>query len=105
VWDLRFAKTEAIKGWADICREFNNQACEAWLHLTERPTEPSNRDRQHPLKGKLSTHVHQGKLLQMWQYEVTYSGRIWYCPDPDDRTVWMIHAGTKHPKKTERRRR
>ncbi|WP_416902390.1 hypothetical protein [Micromonospora echinospora] len=40
-------------------------------------------------------------MLVQWQYEVTAGGRIWYCPDPDRRIVWIVSAGPGHPKLTE----
>lgn len=69
--------------------------------LTERPTKPENPARQDKLKGALSTHVVGGKLLDQWQYEVTGGGRIWYCPDAESRIVWIVVAGTGHPKATD----
>jgi hypothetical protein len=39
--------------------------------------------------------------LEQWQYEVTAGGRIWYCPDPQDKIVWIVVASTAHPKLTE----
>jgi hypothetical protein len=39
--------------------------------------------------------------LEPWQYEVTAGGRIWYCPNPKRRIVWLTQAGTGHPKITE----
>jgi hypothetical protein len=70
--------------------------------LTERPTAPENPDRQHRLRGKaLSTREVHGKVLDQWQYEVTSGGRIWYCPDPETRIVWLVDASPRHPKSTE----
>jgi hypothetical protein len=39
--------------------------------------------------------------LEQWQYEVTADGRIWFCPEPKTRTVWITYASPKHPKATE----
>jgi hypothetical protein len=59
-------------------------------------------ERQHRLRGKaLATRKVNGKVLDQWQYEVTSGGRIWYCPDPDERVVWLTDAGPGHPKATE----
>jgi hypothetical protein len=46
--------------------------------------------------------VVKGKTLEQWQYEVTGGGRIWYCPDDDDRVVYIMHAATGHPRETGR---
>lgn len=100
-WEARFAATDAAKGWEELCRTARGATWEAWVILTERPTAPENPSRQHRLKGSLATRVHQGKALDQWQYEVTGSGRIFYCPDPDKGIVWVVFAGTGHPKVTE----
>jgi hypothetical protein len=43
----------------------------------------------HRLKGTLGSRTVHGKVLEQWQYEVTSGGRIWYCPDPERRIVWL----------------
>jgi hypothetical protein len=68
--------------------------------LTERPTTPENPARHHRLKGAFATREIAGRTLVQWQYEVTAGGRIWFCPDPDKRTVWVVAASTGHPKAT-----
>lgn len=100
-WEARFATSNAAKGWEDLCRVARASTWEAWIVLTERPTEPENRERQHRLRGSRKDHTHAGKVLEQWQYEVTSGGRIWYCPDHEMKTVWVIAAGTGHPKETE----
>jgi hypothetical protein len=45
-----------------------------------------------------------GRILEQWQYEVTSGGRIWYCPDPTKRIVWVVSASTAHPKSTDQSR-
>jgi hypothetical protein len=100
-WEARFVSSEAAKGWEDLCRTARSNTWDAWIVLTERPTEPENRERQHPLHGHLASRVAGGRELTQWQYEVTSGGRIWYCPDSDRRIVWITEAGTAHPKATE----
>lgn len=100
-WEARFATSEAAKGWEDLCQTARANTWEAWLALTERPTIPTNPDRQHRLRGRLGTREIRGRRLNQWQYEVTAGGRIWYCPDHDTRVVWIVHAGTGHPRATE----
>ena len=58
-------------------------------------------DRQHPLKGALGTRSVNGRDLEQWQHEVTSGGRIWYCIDDGNRTVWMTDCSVGHPKATE----
>ncbi len=98
-WDFRFATNEAIKGWGQVCSVAGANARVAWDMIT---TDPRRRDsRQHPLKGGLGTRLVNGSELEQWQYEVTAAGRIWYCIDDANRTVWMTDASPGHPKATE----
>jgi hypothetical protein len=69
--------------------------------LTERPERPENPARQHRLRGQLASRQISGQVLDQWQYEVTSAGRIWYCPDPQRRIVWVVAASPAHPKETE----
>ncbi|WP_210407812.1 hypothetical protein [Allokutzneria sp. NRRL B-24872] len=100
-WEVRFATSEAAKGWEELCRTARSNTWEAWVVLTERPTTPENRARQQRLKGSLKHHEIRGRTLEQWQYEVTAGGRIWYCPDQETSTVWLVVAGPGHPKITE----
>lgn len=100
-WAARFATTEAAKGWEHLCTVAQSNMWEAWVILTERPLTPENRARQHRLRGSLATHTIRGKVFEQWQYEVTAGGRIWYCPDPGLRLVWVVTAAVGHPKATE----
>jgi hypothetical protein len=101
-WDLRHATSEAAKGWEQLCQVARSNVWEAWVILTDRPTTPENPGRQHRLRGKaLGAREVHGKVLEQWQYEVTSGGRIWYCPDPETRTVWLVDASPAHPKATE----
>lgn len=100
-WEARFATSDAAKGWEDLCHAALSNTWEAWIILTERPTMPENAARQHRLRGTLGSREIGGKTLEQWQYEVTAGGRIWYCPDPSRRIVWVVAASTAHPKVTE----
>ncbi len=61
----------------------------------------TNPDRQGRLKGSLGTVGVKGKPLEQWQYELTGGGRIWFAPDDEQRTVWVVLASLSHPKATE----
>jgi hypothetical protein len=100
-WEARFATSDAAKGWEDLCQAARANTWEAWVILTERPTQPENRARQHRLRGQLASREIGGRPLEQWQYEVTSGGRIWYCPDPMKRVVWVVVASASHPKSTE----
>lgn len=100
-WEVRYADKSAVTGWEELRRTAPNNLFRAWEALSNRPDDPENHQRQHRLKGELGTRMVNGKGLEQWQYEVTAGGRIWYCPDPERRIVWLTQAGTGHPKITE----
>ncbi|APU12889.1 hypothetical protein UA75_04150 [Actinoalloteichus sp. GBA129-24] len=100
-WLVRFATSEAAKGWEELCRDAPSNTWEAWVILSERPTNPERPERQHRLRGEFSTRVIRGRVFDQWQYEATSGGRVWYCPDQAQRVVWLTLAGTRHPKITD----
>ena len=98
-WDFRYATSDAAKGWAQIGAAAPGNARVAWESIT---ADPRNRGRrQHPLKDALARRVVNGTEMEQWQYEVTAGGRIWYCIDDLNRTVWMTAGHPGHPKATE----
>jgi hypothetical protein len=90
-WDLRYGTSDAAKGWQAVCEAAPANARVAWERLTTDPRQRS--DRQHPLKGSVGTRVVNGVVMEQWQYEVTSGGRIWYCVDDAQRTVWLMEWG------------
>ena len=97
----RFLNNEAAKGWEELRRTATSNTWDAWVVLTERPSSSENLGRQHRLKGEYSHHTIDGITFEQWQYEVTSGGRIWYATDEENSTVWIIRAGTSHPKLTD----
>ena len=50
-WEFRYATSDAVKGWEQVCSAAPANARVAWERIT---TDPRQRDsRQHPLKGSL----------------------------------------------------
>jgi len=98
-WDFRYANSDAIKGWAQICSTSQANARTAWEKLTSEPRQRSTR--QHPLKGSLGERTVNGIAMRQWQYEVTAGGRLWYCIDESEKTIWLTDAHVGHPKQTE----
>lgn len=98
---MRFASKDAADSWEELARTAPNALWVAWEALSTRPTEPTNPSRQHRLQGSFARALVRGTELTQWQYEVTSGGRIWYCPDAQQRIVWLTLASPRHPKQTE----
>jgi hypothetical protein len=103
-WDVLLHTSDAADGWDELCQAFPGPAWEAWVILRTRPTWPANPERQHKLKLALKSREIKGKALDQWQYEVSGGARIWYCPDPDTKKVYVTNATTGHPKRSEKKR-
>ena len=100
-YTLKFATSDAAKGWEELCRVAPANTLAAYRALEGSPCPSPATSRHHQLKGSMSTDVHGGRALPQWQYEVTSGGRIWYLVDHETRTCWLKHAGPGHPKQTE----
>lgn len=98
-FDVRFATTEAAKGWDALCQQAPGNTAEAWQTMRTAPCPAVHTSRHKPLKGSLGRHNFRGRTLEVWQIEVTGGGRIWYVLD--DHTVWIRLAGTGHPRATD----
>lgn len=101
-YDLRFANSDAAKGWEELCRQApaNVRAAHDTIRATPCPAPAA--ERHHRLKYAYAWGNHNGQTLEQWQYEVTAGGRIWYLVNNDTSTVWLTQAGTAHPKATDR---
>lgn len=100
-WELRFATTDAVKGWEELCRQAATNALATWNALRTRADNPTPTTRHHRLKGSLASAAHGGIDMEQWQLEVTSGGRIWYLVDTAKRTLWMRLATTGHPSQTD----
>lgn len=98
-YEIRFATTNARKGWQDLSATIRNPLAEAWDFLTRTPLAktPSN----YPLRGELGTITRGGKVHERWQHKPTLKGtaRIWFFVD--DRTVYLEQVHTGHPNQTK----
>ena len=97
-WDFRYATNDAANGWLEISAAAPGNARAAWEAITKEPRRRGRR--QHPLKGTVGQRTVNGTEMEQWQYEVTAGGRIWYCIDDRNRTVWMTAVHVGHPKAT-----
>lgn len=101
-WEVRFGTSDAVKGWEELCNQAPGNTAEAWAALRSDPMPHRPTPRHHQLKGELAAGVHKGRAMPRWQIEVTGAARIWYLADVENHVVWLVHAGTGHPKATER---
>ena len=99
-WELKVGTTDAAKGWGDLCQQAPRNTARAWETMRNEPVPTVQNSRHHRLKGELATGTCGGRDLPQWQIEVTGGGRIWYLVDEETRTVWVVQASTKHPKRT-----
>lgn len=102
-WDVRFGANDAAKGWEALCRSAPGNTRRAWetMRTDPGPGPGKPNDRHRRLKHELSAGSLGGRQMPQWQIEVTGGGRVWYLFDEVNRTVWVVHAGTGHPKATE----
>ncbi len=100
-FEIRLATSESCQGWEQLAAQAPGNLRRAYDVIRADPRAKANPDRQHRLKGGLGSATWKGIPLERWQYEVTGSGRIWYLIDDDQRTVWIVYAGTGHPKATD----
>jgi mRNA-degrading endonuclease RelE of RelBE toxin-antitoxin system len=99
-WEVRFGTSEAAKGWDELCARAREKTRTAYELMRSNPRPPEV-DSHHRLRGGLSTREMRGKQLEQWQVKVSGSGRIWYLPDDDAHTVWVVFASPGHPRQTE----
>jgi hypothetical protein len=99
-WDVRFGTSEAAKSWDDLCAHAASSTREAFELIRVSPRPPQDHA-HYRLRGGLGTREFKGRALEQWQVKVSGSGRIWYLPDDDARTVWIVYASAAHPKETD----
>ncbi|OZV79766.1 hypothetical protein CA850_17120 [Micromonospora echinospora] len=100
-YELRFADSAAAEGWERLAQQAPANLRRAYEVLRAAPRARTSPDRQHRLKGSLASVSWKGQELERWQYEVTGGGRIWYLVDDERRTLWLVYAGTGHPRETD----
>lgn len=101
-WEVKFGTNEAAKGWDDLCAQVPGNTREAFEMMRSNPRPPPDGS-HYQLRDDLATRSWRDCVLEQWQVKVSSSGRIWYLPDDDKRTVWIVYASAAHPKQTERR--
>ncbi|UTR83589.1 hypothetical protein [Streptomyces cavourensis] len=98
-YEIRFATTDAKRGWRDLIATIRNPMSETWDFLTRTPlsTTPTN----YRLKGDLGTIQRGGANHERWQHKPTAKGsaRVWYFVD--GHTVYLEQVHTSHPNETK----
>lgn len=100
-WLLRPASAAAKKQWDAACAALPEVMAAERERLRTQPTVRSNPRRTHRLRGKLADRKVGEVRLPQWQHEITGAGRVWYCPDADQRIVWITQVSLSHPKQTD----
>lgn len=100
-YDVRFGNADSAKGWEELAQQATGNLRRAFETIRSSPRTHTAPGRHHRLKGSLGTGTFKGQDLERWQFEVTGGGRIWYLIDDASRTVWIVYAGTGHPKVTD----
>jgi len=99
-WDVRYADSQAAKGWEALARHAAGNTRDAFEVMRSEPR-PKEDGRHHRLRGALATRKFGARELEQWQIEVTGAGRVWYLVDDEQRTVWLTKAACGHPKETD----
>jgi hypothetical protein len=101
-WSVKPASSAARKQWEQAKAREPDLMADLSERLRLRPLDRrDNPQRLGPLKGKLKDKKVGHKRLPQWQFEVTSSGRVWFCPDKSERIVWVTKVDLAHPKETE----
>lgn len=98
-YEIRFATTNAKKGWQDLAATIRNPLADAWDFLTRTPL--ANTPTNYLLKGQLGTITRGGERYERWQHKPTKQGdaRIWFYVE--GRTVYLEQVHTSHPNETK----
>jgi len=95
-WDVRFGTSEAARGWAGLCSSFAGTTREAFEQMRANPRPPQDAT-HYQLRGGHATRIYGGREFEQWQIKVGDGARIWYLPDDEQSTVWVVYASAAHP--------
>lgn len=100
-YTLRFASTNAEKGWRDLAATIRNPLADTFDFLTATPL--LQRPDNYPLKDRLGTVARDGKTYDRWQHKPTLKGdaRVWFYVDQKTMTVYIEQVHTTHPNETK----
>jgi len=101
-WELRHGDSTVAGDWELLVQNVPTAALTCYTALSTDPLAYSARQKR--LRGDLGTRTIGGATLPQWQYEVTSGGRVWYCPDPARRIVYLTLVSLAAPRQTHRAR-
>ncbi|KAA9393106.1 hypothetical protein FCK90_13955 [Kocuria coralli] len=98
-YEIRFATSDAQKGWRDLVATIRNPMTETWDFFTRTPL--SRTPTNYPLRGELAVIKRDGATYDRWQHKPTAKGtaRIWFYVH--ERTVFLEQVHTSHPNATK----
>jgi hypothetical protein len=98
-YTIKFASSQARKGWLDLVATKRNAMVDTWNYLTEHPELVSPRN--YRLKGELAMVTRDGAVHHRWQHKPTVQGtaRVWFYIEKD--VVYLEDVHTAHPNKTK----
>ena len=101
-WRVLHASRRSEKEWREATIARPDLMDAEKRRLEAAPTDRlSNPRRTARLKGNLKDRLIGDNRLPQWQHEITGAGRIWYCVDKAERTVWVTKVSLSHPKETD----
>ena len=100
-YTLRHADRASEVGWTDLAASQRNGCADLFDRLTTDPTLVDNPNKQHRLKGSLSTTTVGGVEHDQCQYEMGKGARVWYVVDQHTKSVYLTRVATAHPNQTK----
>lgn len=100
-YEIRFASSQAQKGWRDLVAVQRNAMADTFDFLTISPTQFDAKT-NYPLKGALGQITDRsGATHVRWQHKPTAAGdaRVWFYVDGS--TVYLEQVHTRHPNETK----
>ena len=96
---MRPASARARREWEDASAAEPALVDAVRERLRIRPLDRSDDPhRTHQLRGPLAEKTIGGKKLPEWQHELSAQGRVFYCPDREERIVWVTRVDLVHPR-------
>jgi hypothetical protein len=88
-------------GWTELCASQRNSCADLFDRLTADPAHVDNPEKQHRLKGTLSTATVVGVDDDQWQDELGKGARVWNVIDHAATPVFLTNVATARPNQTK----